>query len=149
MTLEADIGTFIRGVTDYFVTAVQQAADVGVPFLALDKTPALSHYTGAISVTGRRKGTVYFTAPRGMLTVMLMRMQETDTSHQNLCDLVGEIANTLSGNARRDLGSDFVISVPKVHVGADTPVKVPDGASSFVIPINWRTHAAQLVVALT
>ena len=52
-----------------------------------------------IGISGARKGIVYFTAPRGMLTVLLMRMQETDSSDENIKDLVGEVANTISGNA--------------------------------------------------
>jgi len=77
------------------------------------KTPAPTN-TRASSNFGARKGIVYFTAPRGMLTVLLMRMQETDTSDENIKDLVGEVANTISGNARRDFGKNFVISVPVI-----------------------------------
>jgi chemotaxis protein CheX len=62
-------------------------------------------------------------------------------------DLVGEVANTISGNARRDLGKGFVISVPSVVANTAEGVVTPH-ARSFVIPINWRTHAAKLVVCL-
>jgi hypothetical protein len=61
-------------------------------------------YAGVIGISGNREGKVYFTAPRGMLSVMLMCMNETDTGEQNVRDLVGEVANTISGNARRDFG---------------------------------------------
>ena len=40
---------------------------------------------------------MYFTAPKAMLTVMLMKMQENDFSHETMRDLVGEVANTISG----------------------------------------------------
>ena len=60
---------------------------------------------------------MYFTAPKAMLTVLLMKMQENDFSHETMRDLVGEVANTISGNARRDFGRDFVISVPSVLAG--------------------------------
>ena len=100
-----------------------------------------------IKVSGAREGVVFFTAPRGMLTVLLMRMQETDTSEETMRDLVGEVANTISGNARRDLGKGFVISVPNVVANGSDPVVMPH-PRSFVIPINWRTHAAKLVVCL-
>jgi len=106
-------------------------------------------YTGVITISGRREGVVYFTAPKAMLTVLLMKMQENDFSHENMRDLVGEVANTISGNARRDFGNEFVISVPNVLTGerADPPPLV-SGARSFVIPINWRSHSAKLVVSL-
>ena len=82
-----------------------------------------------------------------MLTVLLMRMQETDSSEENILDLVGEVANTISGNARRDFGKNFVISVPTVIAHDPDKVTAPH-SRSYVIPINWRTHSAKLVVCL-
>ncbi len=114
MFKEAEIRTFIEGTTNYFETSAQQSATVGSPYLVTDGKPGAYEYTGVIGITGARKGVVYFTAPRGMLTVLLMRMQETDTSDENIKDLVGEVANTISGNARRDFGKNFTISVPIV-----------------------------------
>ena len=91
---------------------------------------------------------MYFTAPRTMLTVLLMKMQETDFSHETLCDLVGEVANTISGNARRDFGREFVISVPSVLTGDEVEIPMGGNLRPYVIPINWRSHSAKLVVAL-
>ncbi|HKC16481.1 MAG TPA: chemotaxis protein CheX, partial [Steroidobacteraceae bacterium] len=82
------------------------------------------------------------------LSVMLMRMQETDMSHENLCDLVGEIANTLAGNARRDFGHQFQISVPAVLSSRASPVPYPDPSRPIVIPIDWRNYHARLIVCL-
>ena len=101
MTLESEVGVFVDSVLNYFGNTVQQSAQCGTPHLSLGEAPEISDYTGVITVSGKRSGLVAFTAPKSMLSVMLMRMQETDLSHENLCDLVGEIANTLSGNARR------------------------------------------------
>jgi len=148
MKTESEISVFINGVLRYFDTSVQQVAECGTPYLALARFPEVSDYTGMIKVSGKRDGVVYFTAPKGMLCVMLMRMQETDMSHDNLCDLVGEIANTLSGNARRDFGSQFNISVPTVVHGRNTPVDYPPNTRPIVIPIEWRTYHAKLVVCL-
>jgi chemotaxis protein CheX len=101
-----------------------------------------------IAVSGRRNGIVYVSAPRGMLTVLLMKMNESNVTHENLCDLVGEVANTISGNVRRDLGKDFAISAPTVVTGTADPIELPAGCRPVVIPINWRSHAAKLVVCL-
>jgi len=80
--------------------------------------------------------------------VLLMRLGETDMTHENMCDLVGEVANQISGNARRDFGSQFMISVPRVVSGPQGEQVTPLNTRSFVIPINWRSHSAQLVVCL-
>lgn len=148
MLQEQELKTFVEGTTNYFEVAAQQPASVGSPYLATDGPPAVHDYTGIIKVSGRREGVVYFTAPRAMLTVLLMKMQESDFSHENMRDLVGEVANTISGNARRDFGSEFVISVPDVVVGERADIQLAPGTRSFVIPINWRSHSAKLVVAL-
>src|SRR5215510_9420380 len=95
---ETELRTFVTGTTRYFEVATQQPATVGSPYLVTQGAPDVAEYTGVIKVTGRRDGIVYFTAPRGMLVVMLMKMNESDVSHDNLCDLVGEVANTISGN---------------------------------------------------
>jgi chemotaxis protein CheX len=145
---EAEVSVFIDGVLNYFATTVQQAAECGTPFLSLHKVPEMSDYTGIITVTGRRAGLVLFTAPKSMLSVMLMRMQETDMGHENLCDLVGEVANTLSGNARRDFGHQFSISVPQVVTGREEPIPYPSNTRPIVIPIGWRNYNARLIVCL-
>ncbi len=147
MFRETELRIFIDGALRVFETLTNQAATVGSPYLVTDGKPGTYDFAGVIDITGIRKGLVYFTAPRGMLTVLLMRMQETDTSEENMRDLVGEVANTISGNARRDLGKGFVISVPNVLANASEGVGLPH-ARCFVIPINWRTHAAKLVVCL-
>jgi chemotaxis protein CheX len=41
-----------------------------------------------------------------------------------------------------------MISVPQVLSGDPEKVVTPDNIRSFVIPINWRSHSAQLVVCL-
>src|SRR5271154_6030447 len=114
MFKEAEIRTFVEGTTNYFESSAQQSATVGSPYPVTDGKPGAYEYTGVIGIPGTRKGIVYFTAPRGMLTVLLMRMQETDTSDENIKDLEGEVANTISGNARRDFGKNFNISVPVI-----------------------------------
>jgi chemotaxis protein CheX len=120
---------------------------VGSPYLVTDGKPGAYEYSGVIGISGARKGIVYFTAPRGMLTVLLMRMQETDCSEETIKDLVGEVANTISGNARRDFGKSFVISVPTVVAHEPDKITAPH-QRSYVIPINWRAHSAKLVVCL-
>ena len=147
MLQEQELKTFVEGTTNYFEVAAQQPASIGSPYLA-DSPPSVHDYTGVISISGKREGVVYFTAPKAMLTVLLMKMQENDFSHETMRDLVGEVANTISGNARRDFGRDFVISVPSVLAGEKPDLPQKPGARSFVIPINWRSYAANVVVCL-
>jgi chemotaxis protein CheX len=146
--LEQELKTFVDGTTNYFEVAAQQAASIGSPYLVTKGKPGVHDFTGVIQISGKREGVVYFTAPRAMLTVLLMKMQETDFSNETMRDLVGEVANTISGNARRDFGRDFVISIPSVMSGEQVDIPMTGDMRPFVIPINWRSHSAKLVVAL-
>jgi len=50
-------------------------------------------------------------------TPYLTLMGGIKLSKENILDLSGEIANTISGNARSEFGEDFLISVPVVVEG--------------------------------
>lgn len=148
MSTETKVGVFVNSVMHYFESAVQQPAACGIPHLALRRSPELSDYTGIIRISGQSDGVVVFTAPRSMLCVMLMCMQHTDLSHDHLCELVGEIANTLSGAAQRNFRHQFSVSAPSVVHDRDAPVAYPAEARPIVIPIAWRSYQARLVVCL-
>ena len=133
---EAQLQVFIDGTLRYFAHASDVTAVVSTPYLVSNSNSIVKEFTGIIGVSGERKGSVYFTAPRPMLKVLLMNMGETDLDDEFLCDLVGEVANTISGNARREFGKDFMISVPVVVVGEPERIVTPERLRSFVIPIK-------------
>ena len=143
-----ELGVFVESVIYYFEQVAAQQAEVGSPYLVDTRAQIGKDYTGIITISGRRRGIIYFTAPRGMLSALLMQHGETEISHELMCDLVGEVANTISGNVRRDFGHGFVISVPRVVTGEPDPAQRPASTRSFVVPINWRNYEARLVVAL-
>jgi chemotaxis protein CheX len=143
-----EVRTFVQGTVHFFETATGHPATVGSPYLCIDKAAVVQDYAGVIGISGNREGKVYFTAPRGMLSVMLMCMNETDTGEQNVRDLVGEVANTISGNARRDFGRNFIISTPTICDRTNAAQAAATTGRSFIIPINWRSYSANVVVCL-
>ncbi len=145
---ESDVQVFIDGTMNYFSQGSDEPAVVSTPYLVANAISIAKEFTGIIGVSGKRKGSVYFTAPRSMLKILLMSMGETDMSLDNVSDLVGEIANTISGNARREFGKDFMISVPVVVVGEPKSIVMPERLHSFVIPITWRSYEAFLVICI-
>jgi chemotaxis protein CheX len=52
---------------------------------------------------------------------LLLMQHETDLSESNLLDAIGEIANTLAGNARQTLGGGLEISAPTTMRAAAQP----------------------------
>lgn len=145
---EPELRVFVAIVKHYFEQQTGIAAEVYTPFLAdPDALPVLD-YTGVIGISGNRQGCVYFTAPAELLRLILSRSGETDLSPRNLADLAGEIGNTISGNARRQFGNEFLISVPLVVQGRDQTISLPKGVKAYVIPFCWQHHDASLVVSV-
>lgn len=145
---EQDLSVFIDGAVHYFSQVTGDAAHVGTPYLMNTKAAATKGYTGIIGVTGHKRGNVYFTAPQVLVKVLLMSLGEEETTHENMCDVVGEVANTISGNARKAFGRDFMIATPVVVSGESEQIVVPKKVRSYVVPIAWRGYEAGLVISL-
>lgn len=146
---EQDLNVFIDGAVHYFTQVTGDAAHVGTPYLMNTQAAAARGFTGIIGVTGHKRGNVYFTAPQVLVKVLLMSMGEDETTHANMCDAVGEVANTISGNARKAFGKDFMISAPIVVSGKSDKIVVPAEVRSYVVPIAWRGYEAGLVISLS
>ncbi len=145
---ESNIQVFINSVVHYFKQLNLDNVAVDTPYLLESGDPLAYDFTGIIGISGVRKGCVYFSCPKVMATNILICMGEIDSTDDDHCDMVGEVANTISGNARRDFGPEFLISVPVVVQGEPQRISLPKDARSIVIPIRWREHRAALVVCL-
>lgn len=148
MMKETDLHFFIDSTLNYFDEVTDEKAQTGIPYLKVHERVVLD-YTGIIGISGKRKGSIYITASSDMLTTLakvILGVDKVDT--EDLKDLVGEIANIISGNVRQAYGSDFMISVPVVVEGMAKDIKMPDEVQAFVIPISWKGFKAFLVVCL-
>lgn len=145
---EAELRVFVAIVKHYFEQQTKRPAEVGTPFLADPTALPVLDYTGVIGVSGTRQGCVYFTAPKELLRLILTYSGETDLSPRNLADLAGEIGNTISGNARRQFGNEFLISIPLVVEGRDQAISLPKGVKAYIIPFRWHKLDASLVVSV-
>lgn len=145
---EDKIQVFIDGVHRYFNEVNKLKVDIGTPYLVENKNPKAHDYTGIIGVSGSKyRGCVYFTAPRVLLSNLLMAIGE-EGSEYNIRDLIGEIANTIAGNARSEYGEEFMISVPIVITGAPDDIYLSADSRSCVIPIKYKQYSAAIVVSL-
>ena len=145
---ETDLHFFIDSTLNYFDEVTNDKAVTGIPYIKSDE-PVVLDYTGIIGISGKRKGSIYITASAEMLTQMGKVILHTDdVSPDDTKDLIGEIANTISGNVRTAYGSDFMISVPVVVEGHARDISMPEDMQSFVIPITWNNFQSFLVVCL-
>lgn len=144
---ERDVQVFVEGTRSYFKEITGVAPDIGLPYIKGNEE-AILDYTGAIGISGERKGCVYFSTNRAMLAEMVKIVAGTDDdSEESLRDMAGEIANTISGNARRSFGSNFMISVPIVIVGSPT-IDLPTRIPTYVIPLTWQGQKSYIVVGI-
>lgn len=145
---EQELRVFIDIVSQYFENQTSRPPEIGSPYLGDPTSLPIYDFTGVIGISGERQGCVYFTAHRDLLRQLLLHVGELDVSDSNLSDLVGEVANTISGNARSYFGPNFMISVPVVVAGNATAIQVPRSVKAYILPLRWHKLEAVLVVSL-
>jgi chemotaxis protein CheX len=102
-------------------------------------------FNGIVAFSGSYNGHVVVSMTARMLRELLLLQHETDLSDGNLLDAVGEIANTLAGNARKTLGAGLEISVP-VKIQGAAGIKARGRKHPFVITLRWGNHEAMVCV---
>ena len=143
---ESDLRLFVDSVRRYFDVTSRVAPEITSAFLGVDQVP--SHdYNGIVTFSGRYQGRVVVSLPAAALKELLLIQRETNLSQASLLDAVGEIANTLAGNARRTLGQDLEISVPTVVHGAP-PGDRRTRRLPYVITFRWNRYPGVVCVDL-
>lgn len=145
-----DIEVFSKAIGDYFETSTGRRAEVRTAYL-LDQAaaPCLGNdYNGLIEISGGYTGCVCFSAPTKLLSHLLLASGENEFGDHKHADLVGEIANTLAGQARRHFGEQLGISTPRTFRRHDGLPKRDSHFPPYAIPLLWHGYAADLVVSL-
>ena len=145
---EKDIQAFIDITVNYFSHSFNEEPSVGIPYLKTATEEIIGDFTGIIGISGERKGCIYITAPEAMLAELLKEIGEEEATVEILTDMVGEIANTISGNVRNVFGSNFMISVPISIAGKPENIKMPQNIPIYVVPISWKKHKFYLVLGI-
>ena len=144
-----DIEVFSESITHFFSTSTGMPATVRSTYL-LDagRLPLWNDFNGLIDISGDYAGSIAFCASHAMLTHVLLKMGESVFTDDRQADIVGEIANTMAGRARRHFGEGLAISPPRV-VERELAAR-PAGELSlpYAIPLDWLGYTAHLVVQL-
>lgn len=148
--IEQLLTVFVNGASRYFLDATGEKAETGAPYLlgAGEFSVVLLGPAAIIGITGGHRGCIVFTAEQAMAEALVRQMGEPTSDAQLCADMIGEVANTISGNAREVIGSDFMISVPVMLGPRFDPILLPRGVDIFVIPVVWRGHNSHLAVCL-
>lgn len=145
---EAKLDIFINSAAHYFTTISKTKACIGNPVLIPNINDYLFDFTGIIRIFGSHRGNVFFTAPEKMLAHILSDICVQKQSENSLLDLVGEVSNTLSGNARKEFGDEFMLSTPIALTSKTTPHHLRKMSRVYLIPIVWRHVLAHLIISL-
>lgn len=137
---EAELKLFVESVRRYFKVLTKQEPEITSAYLGTTEVAGYD-YNGIVTFSGSFNGHVIVSMPAQLLKELLLMQGETDMSEGNLLDAVGEIANTLGGNARKSLGSSLQISVPvKLHGSSGIRARVRK--RPYVITLRWNRQPA-------
>jgi chemotaxis protein CheX len=141
---ESDLKFFVDTLRRYFVVTTGQEPQVTSAFLAVGEIEG-HEYNGIVSFSGAYNGHVIVSMPPQLLRELLIVQHETDLSSGNLLDAVGEVANTLAGNARMQLGQGLQISVP-VKLQGSSGIKARVRRHPYAITLRWNHQSALVCV---
>jgi chemotaxis protein CheX len=139
-----DLKLFVESVRQYFKVLTRQEPQITSAFLATGDLQG-HEYNGIVSFSGSYNGHVMVSMPGQLLKELLLLQGETDVSQGNLLDAVGEIANTLGGNARKTLGSALQVSVP-VRLHGSSGIQARVRKHPYAITLRWNHQPAVVCI---
>lgn len=146
--MNKNLRVFAEGIQRYFEKLTNEPAVTNKPVLIKEVNPHVLDYTGVIGISGSHKGSIFFSSTRGLLVELLSALQIDNVNEEKIMDLVGEVSNTISGNARRELGAKFTLSPPVILKGKGEDMKVSQIEEVYSIALSWKGHNANLIVSL-
>lgn len=142
------LGVFLSSISAFFTRIDNTHADTDTPYLHDNKGSVGYDYSGIIKVSGPLEGCVYISAPSTMLREILIALEEPDLSLTMMKDLLGEMANTVAGNARTEFGSEFMISPPIIVYGTPNALYLPKDRHTYITPFMWRGYKAIMGICI-
>ena len=142
------LGVFLSSINAFFAQIDDAQVALDTPYLNNNKSAIGYDYSDIIKISGPLKGCVYISAPTVMLREVIKVMGEPDSSITMMKDLLGEMANTISGNARTEFGSEFIISPPQIVEGAPSISYLPKERHSYITPFTWRGYEALIGICI-
>jgi chemotaxis protein CheX len=132
------VNPFLASTVNTFQTMMQVKVTPGD--LVLKKQPFPTYdVSGIIGISGGAAGTISISFPRltALKVVSKFIGQEIKIVGDEVTDAVGELANIITGSAKRDLsGLNISISLPSVIIGRSHKLSGPSDAQNLVVPFK-------------
>ncbi len=143
---EREIQVFVEAVSRYFSQITGQKAEIRAAFLTNnERALPVFEFTGMIKISGDYYA-IYFSTDRFLLSRLLQIMNEPRHGEEHLLDAVGEIANTLAGNARQHFGEMMEVSVPLTMDGKESKNLKGLRDRPYVIMVRWKQYEASVII---
>jgi chemotaxis protein CheX len=144
---EHDIRSFLDAIGAFFLQTTREKVEIESAYLLKAGVSAPTfELTSYIGLSGNFSGRIYFSAPRAMVSHLLLLTGEPERKEERLLDAVGEIANIISGNVRRHFGETMKISLPVARTTDSDWLNQAASPGSYVILVKWQQYRASVVV---
>ena len=143
-----------EGILNYFANYSIKDILIGESTDVLDLDDSMVYdFTGLIGISGKYRGGMYVTCKTDFVRGLMKQVMGGDIADESpdlFADLVGEMANTLSGYYQKIYGDLFLISIPHVIIGKSEigSIKVKLKQASFQIPFKWEGSEGKLVFSI-
>ena len=126
---------FVNSVRSVFTTMAHVQTTIGRPHVKMQPAPTYD-VSGIIGFSGQVVGSVVvsFTMSAALALVKAFAGAEIPADSPDFADAIGELANMITGGAKKDLGAEATISVPNVIIGTGHMIARLSGVPCLVIP---------------
>lgn len=144
------VNAFVGSIVNVFKTMLSTDVKVGKPTLK-NADLITAEVSGIIGLSGEVQGSVVlsFSSPVAQKIASKFAGTELTTDHPDFSDAIGELANMVAGNAKKDfVGYDASISLPSVIIGSGHKVCQSKVWPFLVIPCETGMGNFNVEVAL-
>ena len=130
------INPFIAAVRNVFQTMMDIEVGIGKPYTKREQDGS-ADVSGIIGFSGDAAGCVVvsFPKPVALRAVSAFAGTEISEDHPDFADAVGELANMIAGNAKKDFeGVGISISLPSVVIGENHTIPRSNVCPRVVVP---------------
>jgi len=139
------INPFLKSVKNVFNTMINVPFTLGKPGLKKDNIPSYE-ISGIIGISGEVTGCVVVSLSQGVAIQLASALldEEVGSMNDDCADAIGEIANMVAGDAKRDFPKgNTSVSIPTVVIGKH---KVAYPSSIPIISIPCKTNSGELSI---
>lgn len=144
------INAFVGSIINVFKTMLGEEVKVSKPILKKDDL-VTAEVSGIIGLSGEVQGSVVLSFERDAACKIASKFAgaEMTLESTDFCDAIGELANMVAGNAKKDFtGYEASISLPSVIIGKGHTVSQSKARPYIVIPCDTSMGKFNVEVAL-